>query len=216
MIRLRVDPDAPDPAALDEAAAALARGGIVAFPTDTFYGLAVDPSRGDAVARLYDAKGRPAERALPLIAADAAQVERLVGPLSTNARRLALHVWPGPLSLIVPAALRIVPDVSDARGRVAVRVPAHPVARELARRAGPITATSANRSGEAPAATADAVVAAFGEGLDVVLDAGPTPGGEPSTIVDVTVSPPVLVRAGAVPWLRVLEFLEHVERDRSR
>jgi L-threonylcarbamoyladenylate synthase len=205
---LTVDPRSPDPDLVARAAAALRLGGIVAYPTDTLYGLAVDPRDPAAVAALFEAKGRPSGQALPLVAADLEQA-RLAAALTPLALRLARTFWPGPLTLVVPAAAPLAPGVTAADGTVAIRVPAHDVARALARAAGwPVTATSANRSGEPPASTVEAVLAAVGAHLALVLDAGPAPGGPPSTIVDARGETPTLVRAGAVPWSRVLESLQ--------
>jgi L-threonylcarbamoyladenylate synthase len=207
MVRLHINPDNPSPDLLRQAAETIAGGGVVAFPTDTFYGLAVDPRSAGPVATLYGVKRRAGTQPIPLIAADEDQVLRQVGTMTDAARRLAARFWPGPLTLIIEAAPSLCAAVQDASHRIAVRVPADRVARGLARAAGhPITATSANRSGEPPAATADEVVAALGESVDMVLDAGAVPGGLPSTIVDATGLTPVLVRAGAVAWERVLEF----------
>jgi len=205
----RVSAVVPDADVLREAAAVLTAGGIVAYPTDTFYGLAVDPRDGIAVRRLFAAKGRASQAAVPLIAADADQVEAHVGELSAMARRLADAFWPGPLALVIPAGSRLAAELHAGRGTVAVRVPAHAVAVGLARAAGhPITATSANRSGDPPAREAAEVVTAMGDAVALVLDAGACAGGLPSTIVDVTAGEPRLVRAGAVPWDRVLRSLE--------
>ena len=212
MKRLVVDPRAPDRAAIAEAAATIRDGGIVAFPTDTLYGLAADPRDPRAVARIFAVKGRPADRAVPLIACDelaAAQAGRLTG----RTRALAGHFWPGPLTLLVRADVRLAPAVHSESRLVGVRVPDSIVARALALAAGGlITATSANRSGAEGTADPDAVQSLAASGLDVLLDAGPAPGGPPSTIVDVTAEPPLLVRPGAVAWERVLEFLDRYSR----
>jgi L-threonylcarbamoyladenylate synthase len=209
MIRLRVDPSAPDPNDIAVAVEALQRGGVVVFPTETFYGLAVDPRSSSAVNALFALKERRPDQPLPLIAADAVQVADHVGTMTPLAERLAARGWPGPLTLIIPASDRLCEDVHLATRRIAVRVPADAVARVLAKSAGhAITSTSANISGEPPASTADDVVRSLGERVDVVIDAGPTPGGLPSTIVDATGDRPVLVRSGVVPWERVLEFSE--------
>ncbi|HXH07253.1 MAG TPA: L-threonylcarbamoyladenylate synthase [Vicinamibacterales bacterium] len=203
-----VDPRSPDRDLIARAAEAMRAGGIVAYPTDTLYGLGVDPRHRGAVAALFAAKGRPAGQALPLIAADADQAG-LAARLTPLARRLAEAFWPGPLTIVVPAAAPLAPGVAAADGTVAIRVPAHEVARALARAIGwPVTATSANRSGEPPASTMDAVLGALADRLAFAIDAGPAPGGPPSTIVDATGPAPVLVRAGVVPWTRVLESLE--------
>ena len=203
---LVVDRDAPDPGALRIAARILNAGGVVAYPTDTLYGLAADPRDPVAIDRLVDAKRRPAGLALPLVAADRAQAERAAAGLTPLARRLMDAFWPGPLAIVVDAAEGLDSRVVGAGGTIAVRVPANSVARALARVLHyPITATSANRSGSPAPATAAAARAAFGPDIDAVIDAGPTPGGSPSTIVDVRGTAPRLVREGAVAWDRVLQ-----------
>ena len=124
-----------------------------------------------------------------------------------HARRLALRGWPGPLTLIIPASSSLCDAVHLSTRKIAVRVPGHAVSRRLAAAAGhALTSTSANISGEPPSSLADVVAEALGGVLDVLIDAGPTPGGEPSTIVDATGREPLLVRAGAIAWERVLEF----------
>ena len=159
----------------------------VALPTDTLYGLAADPFRADAVARVFLVKGRMADRALPLIAADADQVAARLGPLPPNGARLAEKFWPGPLTLLVPAPAALAREVTGGTGRVGVRVPAHEIARAICRGPdGPITATSANRSGQPATADPGEVERTLGDDVDLLIDAGPTPGGAPSTIVDVT------------------------------
>jgi L-threonylcarbamoyladenylate synthase len=206
MVRLEVDLSSkPAPAALDEAVRAIRAGGIVALPTETFYGLAADPFRAGPIARLFRLKGRPADRPVPLIAADPAQVTAHIGPMAALAARLADEFWPGPLTLLLDAPPAIDPGVTAGTGKVGVRVPAHPVARALCRAcAAPLTATSANLSGQPPAVSADDVQRAVGARIDVLIDAGRTEGGHPSTIVDATGRVPRLVRAGAVDWEKVL------------
>ena len=178
------------------------------FPTDTIYGLAADPRRPDAVERLYEAKGRPAHLAIPLIAASLEQVER-VGRLPELGRRLAEAFWPGPLTLVVSARPSVSARVRGGRATVAVRVPDHAVARALAGAlGGSVTATSANRSGEPGARSAGAVVAALGPAVQLVLDGGAAAAETPSTIVDVSQETPTLIREGAVPWDRVVASCE--------
>ena len=205
---LSLDPGCPDAAALRPAVDALAAGEVVAFPTDTLYGLAVDPRRPDAARRLFAVKRRPAGLAVPLVAADAGQLERVVRRFTPLARRMAHRWWPGPVSIVLDASPTLDPLLVDAAGTVALRVPAHPLARRLAESFDhPITATSANRSGEPPAADAASVAAALGGEVAFVVDGGPTAGGPPSTIVDARGDVPVLVREGVVPWDRVLQSL---------
>jgi L-threonylcarbamoyladenylate synthase len=196
-----VDPDAPQRDAIQEAAKWIVNGGLVAVPTDTLYGLAADPFSAAAIARVFAVKGRDAERALPLIAADAAQVVEHLGRLSDRDRLLAERFWPGPLTLLVPAPAALTRQVTGGTGKVGVRVPANAVARAICAEAGrPITATSANVSGEPATADPDQVEQALGDRLDLLIDTGRTEGGAPSTIVDVTGAAPVLVRTGAISW----------------
>lgn len=200
MRRVFVDPKSPQYDAIEEAAKWIRTGGVVALPTDTLYGLAVDPFRVDAVARVFAVKDRSVERALPLIAADAEQIAAHLAPLTPMAARLAHRFWPGPLTVLVAAPPALARDVT-ATGTVGVRVPADDVARAIANACGrPITATSANISGEPATADPDEVERTLGDRIDLLIDTGPTPGGPPSTIVDVTSAQPRLVRAGAISW----------------
>ena len=193
---------------LRRAVVVLAGGGVVAYPTDTLYGLAVDPRSAAAVAKLFLVKQRVPGHAIPLIAADEPQAE-LAGAFTPVARQLVRVFWPGPLSIVVAATNPVCAGVRAADGGVAVRVPDSGVARALAEAFGfCITATSANLSGAPPTASADTVRATLGDRVDYILDAGDAPGGEPSTIVDARGPAIRLVRAGVVPWKRVLESLE--------
>jgi L-threonylcarbamoyladenylate synthase len=206
MDHLLVDPVNPDPALVARAAGLILAGGVVAYPTDTLYGLAVDPRNAHAIERLFAIKDRAVDQPVPVIAADSGQVERGVGHLSDLARRLAVRFWPGPLTLIVQASPLISPLVHRGAGAVAVRVPDHAVARMLAAQCGgAITSTSANRSGEPAPDAADRIAQSIRDQIDMLLDAGATPGGLPSTIVNVMGEGPVLVREGVVRWARVLE-----------
>jgi L-threonylcarbamoyladenylate synthase len=209
MQRLAVNPDAPDRGALDVAARAIRQGGVVALPTDTLYGLAVDPFDVDAVGRLFALKGRESERAVPLVAAGVAQAIDQLGPLPAAASGLAARFWPGPLTLLVSAPTTLAAAVSAGTGRVGVRVPAHAVARGLcAACGGVLTATSANRSGQPATDDPDIVAASLEPLIDVLLDAGRTTGGRPSTIIDVSGTTPRLVREGAIPWAEVPRWLQ--------
>lgn len=193
---------------LDEAVRAIGGGGVIALPTDTLYGLAADPFRADAVARVFAAKGRADGQALPLIAADAAQVTARLGVMPELARRLAARFWPGPLTLLLAAPAALAPAVSGGTGTVGVRIPFHPVARALCRVCGtPLTATSANLSGKAPSADPDEVARSLGDRIDLLVDAGMTPGGPASTIVDATADEPRLVREGAIAWEEIRLYL---------
>ena len=190
---------------IEAAAAVLRRGGLVAYPTETFYGLGALARDAAAVARLAAAKGRPDGKPLPLLAADRAAVEE-VAVLSPRAARIADRLWPGALTLVLPARAGLPPEVTAGTGTVGIRVPGSEVARALARAAGgAIVSTSANPSGEPPPADAAALSPALRARLDAVLDAGPAPGGLPSTIVAVNEEELRLVRIGVIAFDAVRE-----------
>ena len=201
MTRVVVDPVQPDPMAIARAAATLREGGVVAIPTDTLYGLAADPWNPAAVARIFAIKGREEDRPLPLVAANVTQVTRWIGEMDRVASRLAERFWPGPLTLVMRAPAELPSNVTAGGGTIGIRVPAHAVTIALcAAFDRPITATSANTSGQPATDRPDFVAEQLSMGLDVLLDAGITPGGPASTIVDVTQAEVRLLRAGAVSW----------------
>jgi L-threonylcarbamoyladenylate synthase len=208
MLTLSVSATDPEPDVLDRAVAVLRADGVVAYPTDTLYGLAVDPRRPEAVARLFDVKGRPAHAAIPLVAASAEQAQA-AGEFGPRERSLARAFWPGPLTLVVPARAGLAPAILGGGQTIAIRVPAHAVARGLAAAMGfCVTATSANPTGNpAPSSAADVGELLRGR-IDLLLDAGATTGGPPSTIVELTPDGARLIRAGAIAWDRVLESLQ--------
>lgn len=187
------------PGALAQAAAVLRAGGLVAFPTDTVYGVGAHALLPDAVARLYTAKVRPEGKAIPLLLADAADIERVSRDLPPLASRLIAAFWPGALTLVVPRSAWL-PDIVTAGGpTVAVRLPDHPTPRALARALGaPLAATSANLSGQAEATTAAEVLAQLEGRIELLLDGGVCAGGVASTVLDLTVHPPAILRAGAL------------------
>jgi L-threonylcarbamoyladenylate synthase len=190
---------------LAEAVTVIRRGGVVAFPTDTLYGLAADPRSAEAVDLVAALKGRPSAQTIALVAADLPQVER-ISVLTMMARHVAAEFWPGPLTVLVRARPGLAPSTIGPDGLVGVRVPDHDVALALSRACGhALTATSANRSGQPATADPDEVAAALPD-LEILLDAGRAPGGPHSTLVDLSGDVPRLVRAGAIPWDRVLEF----------
>lgn len=205
---LRVDPEHCSLEDLAPAVDWLREDGIVALPTDTLYGLAVNIRSSAAVRQLFALKGRDARAALPLIAGNLAQVVACGGRLDAREAALAAAFWPGPLSLVRDAPAWIAPEVHGGHRTVAIRIPAHLVARRLCEAwGGVLSATSANVSG-APAVDRAEALGALGEDARVlVIDAGVTPGGLPSTLVDVRSAQPVLLREGAIAWSRVLDFL---------
>ena len=208
MKRYMVSARTPDPAAIAEVAAIIKRGGVVAFPTDTLYGLAVDPRSDEAVEQLFELKGREAGVAVPLIAADIDQA-REVGTFGDVELRLARAFWPGPLTIVVPASPHVSRRALGGGNTVGIRVPAHQVAISLCQSAATcLTATSANLSGKPAPASVEEIDPELMTRIDGALDAGPAPGGPPSTIVAVVSGRPQLLRAGAIAWNRVLESLE--------
>jgi L-threonylcarbamoyladenylate synthase len=185
------------PAALARATDVLRAGGLVVLPTDTVYGVAAHPLLPAAVARLYEAKGRSAEKAIPLLLADVDGLRQVASPVSPAVWALAHRFWPGALSLVVPRSSFVSDAVTGGGDTVAVRVPDHPVPRALSRQlACPLAATSANRSGEPAPVIAEEARAALADWVALVLDGGPSPGGLASTVLDVTVSPPHVLRPG--------------------
>ncbi|MEZ4452024.1 MAG: L-threonylcarbamoyladenylate synthase [Nannocystaceae bacterium] len=189
-----------DPRALAEAAAILRRGGLVAFPTETVYGLGADGLDAAAVARIFAAKGRPADNPLILHVGDLEQAIALTPRLSPLGRTLAAAFWPGPLTLVLPRGPGIPSIVTAGLDTVAVRVPDHPIALALLRAFGrPLAAPSANRSGRPSPTTAAHVLADFDGRIDMVIDGGPTTRGIESTVIDLADSSPILLRQGALP-----------------
>lgn len=184
---------------VEKGIAVLKKGGLVAFPTDTVYGLGANAYSEAAVRRIFRLKQRSEDKALPLLVADIAQLKELVGPLTPVAELLAHRFLPGALTLVLPRPERV-PDIVTAGGEtVAVRIPAHPVAIALIRGLGsPIVGTSVNLSGRPSALTADEVRSQFGVRIDLVINGGRCPGGVESTIVDVTGETPRVLREGAI------------------
>jgi L-threonylcarbamoyladenylate synthase len=205
---LRVDPDRPDPAVIDEAAAALREGRLVAFPTETVYGLGANALDEIAVRRLFAIKGRPANDPLIVHIAHIGQLGRVAADIPPAARALGLAFWAGPLTVILRKQA-VVPDIVTAGlPTVAVRVPAHRVARALMETAGvPVAAPSANLFSRPSPTSAGHVLEDFEGRIDLVVDSGQTPIGVESSIVDCSVEPPVLRRPGGLTVERLREIV---------
>ncbi len=191
---------------LERGVQVLRDGGVVAFPTDTLYGLGADVFNLDALQKVFDIKERPAGLALPVLIDSWKQFETVAADVTQVARTLAEKYWPGPLTLIVSKA-DAVPDLLTAGApTVAVRVPDHPVPRSLARMfGGPITGTSANRSGEPDLKSLEELTAQLGSRVDYVVTAGPAPMGTASTVIDISAGGLKLIREGALPFEDVLQ-----------
>ena len=193
-----MDAAAPSAAVIADAAAVLEAGGVVAFPTETFYGLGVAALDPAAVRQLFALKGRPESRPILVLVDEPARIERFA-VLTTPARELIVRHWPGALTLVLPARQELPAELTAGTATIGVRQPGHAVARALAAAlGGPVTAPSANLTGEAPPTTAAEVLRVFDGRIDLVLDGGRTPGGLPSTVLDLTVDPPRVLREGAV------------------
>lgn len=196
-------------------------GGIVAFPTDTLYGLGVDAFNAAAVERVFLAKGRPLDQGLPVLLADASQLGLVAVSVSDQALALAERFWPGALTLVLQRSPDLPAVVSGGAATVAVRVPDHPVPLRLVRELGnPITGTSANKTGAPDPVTAEEVEAQLGPWLDYVIDLGPAPVGAPSTIVDMSGARPRILREGAISTAAIMETLNRAggspEKQRVR
>ena len=195
-------------AELEAAVRALSDGGVAAIPTDTLYGLAADAFNAEAIERVFAIKERPEGMALPVLLSDTDQLHIVAREVPEGARKVADVYWPGPLTLIVRRADGLPTRLTAGQTTVAVRVPDHPVPRELARRLGrPITGTSANISGSADPQSMQELRQQVGDRVDCVVETGPTPAGTASTIVDLTGGGPSLIREGAIPFSEIAALL---------
>ncbi len=198
-IIMKLNPAQIKPEALREVASILRSGGLVIYPTETFYAFGAIPVIAEAVERVFKKKGRDFRKPLPLIASDREAVLSAASEWPESAEALARIFWPGPLSIVIQASPSLPPVLHAGTGKIAIRVSSHPVASLLARATGGlIISTSANRAGEFAPSSPGAVARELLQSVDAFLDAGDLPGGLPSTIVDVTVCPVALIRAGKI------------------
>ena len=207
MLTTRILPST-DEKTLEEATSILRAGGLVAFPTDTVYGLAGHAYLPEAVEKIYQVKERAKEKAIPLLLADSDQVQEVASDVPPVAYRLMEAFWPGGLTIVLSKSPRV-PDVVTAGGTtVALRTPDHPFVLALIQALGaPLAATSANVSGHPPATTAREALRELGGRITLIVDGGTCPGGVPSTVLDLTVSPPRVLREGAVAWEKIRQVL---------
>ena len=194
--------------AIQRALGSLHKGNLVAFPTDTVYGLGALVFNGKAVESIYLAKDRPIEKAIPVLIGDLEDLEKVSHGIADVARKLASRFWPGPLTVIVPKEPTL-PESVSATSTVGVRVPDHLVARALLRAAGPMAVTSANISGQGQPSpsTAQEVLDQLNGRIELIIDGGKTPGGVPSTLVDCTGSEIKILREGPISWEQILATL---------
>jgi len=184
--------------ALNAASLAVQRGQVIVIPTDTVYGVAADAFDADAVAALLAVKGRGREMPPPVLVSTATTLDALAVDIPDYARALIKEFWPGPLTVVCKQQASLRWDLGDSRGTVAVRMPDHEIALELLERTGPLAVSSANKTGQVPATDADVAEEMLGEYVALIVDGGPTPGSEASTIVDVTTTPGRVLRTGAL------------------
>jgi L-threonylcarbamoyladenylate synthase len=205
---LNIDSQRPDDSMIAEASSILRAGGVVAYPTETFYGLGADGQNEEAIKKIFLIKGRNFKNPISVIVGNVNDVRGLVDEVPEIALHLMERFWPGALTIIFKAS----PDISDhltaGTGKIGIRLSSHPVATALARKLGhPITATSANFSGNNECTSADEVIQGIGDQVDAVIDGGQTPGGLGSTIIDVTTDPPAILREGVIPKYKISESL---------
>jgi L-threonylcarbamoyladenylate synthase len=188
------------------AAEIITRGGVIAFRTDTFYGLGADPFNRSALRRIKQLKGRETNKPILVVISDIDQIERFISKRSKTFDLLAEQFWPGPLTLIGKAALDVPAEITAGTGTIGVRLPDDDNVRALVRSCGgALTATSANPSGADPARTAKGVESYFGLSIDLIVDGGEARNDLPSTVVDAGGPEPKLIREGAIPWAEIQE-----------
>lgn len=205
---IKINPENPEPEKIGKAVALLKRGGVIAFPTETFYGLGADARNEAAIGKIFDVKGREFNNPILVVIGEPGQVDLFARDIPAQSLALMKRFWPGPVTILFRAAADVSPKLTAGSGKIGIRLTSHPIARELARKlGGPLTATSANHSG-APECSSTAEVLAQLEGkIDAVVDGGLTPGGKGSTVVDTTVSPVRVLREGVIPAALIQDTL---------
>ena len=196
---LKVDADNSEERILSKTAEILANGGIIAYPTETFYGLGADATNEKAIEKIFAAKGRDFQNPISLIIGNSDDLYPLVQDLPETAQKLMAAFWPGALTIVFLAANNVSPLLTAGSGKIGLRVSSHPVAIEIVQKLKrPLTATSANLSGAPECVKASEVAEQIGDIIDAIVDQGDTPGTKGSTIIDVTCDPPVILREGVI------------------
>ena len=205
---IKIDPVKPEPEKIDEAVAILKSGGVIGFPTETFYGLGADARNEAAIGKIFDVKGRDFNNPILVVVGEPGHIGLFAQDIPAQARALMKRYWPGPVTILFEASAAVSPKLTAGSGKIGIRLTSHPIARELSRRlGGPLTATSANLSGAPECSSAAEVLAQLEGKIDGIVDGGPTPGGKGSTIVDATVSPAKVLREGVIPAALIQETL---------
>jgi len=205
---LKINPEKPEPDRIDEAVAILKDGGVVAFPTETFYGLGADARNEAAIDKIFGIKGRDFRNPILVVIGDRGHLEAFAADIPLQARKLMDRFWPGPLTIVFRAAPPVSPKLTAGSGKIGIRLTSHPVAMEISKRlGGPVTATSANFSGAPECSAAAEVLSQLQGKIGGIVDGGQTPGGKGSTIVDVTTSPIKIIREGIIPAALIQDTL---------
>jgi len=206
---IKIDPSHPDLVLIERAAEILREGRVMAFPTETFYGLGADAKNETAVKKIFRIKGREFNNPIPIIIGTREELGGLVEEIPEAAQRLISVFWPGPLTLVFRASKAVSPRLTANTGLIGIRISSHPIARMLAQALGaPLTATSAHLSGETECTTARQVVHSIGPFIDGIIDGDKTPGHKGSTVINIAVSPPQILRIGVISENEIKEALE--------
>lgn len=206
---ITIDPLHPDPVLIQRVAEKIRKGRIVAYPTETFYGLGADAGNETAIERIFRIKGRKFNNPIPLIIGNQDDLHRLVTAIPDAAQKLIRVFWPGPLTLVFRASRAVSPRLTANTGLIGIRISSHPIARSLAQAlGGALTATSANLSGQEENATAQEVARTMGPLLDDIIDGGKTPGHKGSTVINVATDSPQILRYGMISEDEIRKVLE--------
>ena len=197
---IKINPENPEAERIDEAVAILKRGGVIGFPTETYYGLGADARNEAAIDKIFGIKGRDFKNPILVVIGDIRHLEAFAEDIPAEAHKLMDRFWPGPLTIVFRAAPSVSPKLTAGSAKIGIRLTSHPVAMEISKRlGGPVTATSANLSGAPECSSAADVLSQLAGRIDGVADGGLTPGGKGSTVVDATVSPVKVLREGVIP-----------------
>lgn len=206
---IKIDPVNPDSTLIERAAKDLREGRIMAFPTETFYGLGTDAGNETAIKKIFTIKGRNFHNPIPIVIGTLEELDGLVEEIPEAAQRLIRIFWPGPLTLVFRASKEVSPQLTANTGLIGIRISSHPIARMLAQALGaPLTATSANLSGKTECTTAQEVAQAIGPLIDGIIDGDRTPGQKGSTVVSIAVSPPQILRVGVITENEIRKALD--------
>ena len=205
---LKLDPTDPEQSLIDRAVTILREGGVIAYPTETFYGIGADAENEEAIEKIYTIKGRSFNKPVPVIIGKQNDVIKYGKDLPETGRKLMNRFWPGALTLLFEASHNVPQKLTAGTGKIGIRLSSNIIATSLAKTLSrAITATSANLSGQKECSSVDDVIDSLGDRVDAIIDGGRTPGGMGSTIVDVTIDPPVIIREGVTPSSLILDIL---------